>query len=103
MRIKKRLSKTVRKSILTSDKAFDFYCNVEQLSRERRRREEESEGGKEITEKRENSEEIVLLFLSSLQVCFPLLLFSWMSAIRHAQLDSCQMCGLALGLLPTGD
>lgn len=48
------------------------------------------------------SQEIALHSPSSLQVCFPLLL-SWMSTIRHAQLDSCQMCGLALRLLPTGD
>lgn len=79
------------KWFLTTDKAFTFYCNVELKERGRQR-------------ERENqlSEEIALRSPSSLQVCFSLLL-SWMSTIRHAQLDSCQMCGLALGLLPTGD
>ena len=71
--------------------SIHFYCNVElgEVERERERQ-------------NQLSEEIALRSPSSLQVCFPLLL-SWMSAIRHAQLDSCQMCGLALGLLPTGD
>lgn len=75
-----------------SDKAFIFTVTLSW--RRERQRERASED--------QLSEEIALHSPSSLQVCFPLLL-SWMSAIRHAQLDSCQMCGLALGLLPTGD
>lgn len=66
-----------------------FYCNTELRERARGR-------------ENQLSTEIALHSPSSLQVCLSLLL-SWMSAIRHAQLDSCQMCGLALGLLPMGD